>query len=416
MEGEDNASGATDATAAVTRFSSASSPHRFANAALNFCSFLLLFLLLVCDVDTPWRTALIWTLPLLLLLLIGPLLRPALLTSVLLSSFLLPSPLSIGVSAGEHCVFPSRRDSVDKSDPVLIDQCTWNPVGRYWWCPTTADYEKDKLWRKCPETAVTYAGNRPGSECKIPFQYDGQLRHACIKYKGDSDQPYSWCATTNNYDRDQLWTKCKPDSKAMPCHFDSRQQGVYNQCDRVGDKWFCTTHLSKLRECPETPNTYGGNDPGQECAVPFSYKKEENYQCIDGMRENDGPYKWCATTPNYDVDKLWTRCKDGDMHKGLRYVIRIIIIAGGSLGGVIVVGCVLYYACDPVSLLQMTLRKRKPRPTNEVQLQTEDDFQCERNPLTPTAPPPPSYDEVVSDHVQTAGGLLNAPHLSDAPV
>ena len=41
--------------------------------------------------------------------------------------------------------------------------------------------------------------------CVFPFWYMGHQRYSCIK--DNHNQP--WCATTDNYDRDQLWDNCQ---------------------------------------------------------------------------------------------------------------------------------------------------------------------------------------------------------------
>ena len=58
---------------------------------------------------------------------------------------------------------------------------------------------------------------------------------------------------------------------------------------------------------PTTPcltYTVAGNANGAFCQFPFRYKGVTYYQCtrIDNQRD------WCATTANYDIDKLWGVC------------------------------------------------------------------------------------------------------------
>lgn len=44
---------------------------------------------------------------------------------------------------------------------------------------------------------------------------------------------------------------------------------------------------------------------GKCCVLPFLYEGEQVYSCI---RDNHNQ-PWCATTDNYDRDKLWDNCQ-----------------------------------------------------------------------------------------------------------
>ena len=51
--------------------------------------------------------------------------------------------------------------------------------------------------------------------------------------------------------------------------------------------------------------TVAGNANRADCVFPFFYNGIERYSCItDG--NNDTP--WCATTGNYDLDRVWGNC------------------------------------------------------------------------------------------------------------
>ena len=52
--------------------------------------------------------------------------------------------------------------------------------------------------------------------------------------------------------------------------------------------------------------TFGGNGDGATCHFPFVYKGETYDECT---KVGSFPSKlWCATTENYDDDKLWGKC------------------------------------------------------------------------------------------------------------
>lgn len=51
--------------------------------------------------------------------------------------------------------------------------------------------------------------------------------------------------------------------------------------------------------------TSGGNGNGSVCAFPYVYRGIQYYNCIDIL--NNGVL-WCATTYNYDADRIWGNC------------------------------------------------------------------------------------------------------------
>ena len=54
--------------------------------------------------------------------------------------------------------------------------------------------------------------------------------------------------------------------------------------------------------------TEGGNAFGQPCVFPFLYNNQLYSTCIN----SEQPEYWCATTSNYDVDKVRGNCKLGN--------------------------------------------------------------------------------------------------------
>uniref|UniRef100_A0AAY5E854 Lymphocyte antigen 75 n=1 Tax=Electrophorus electricus TaxID=8005 RepID=A0AAY5E854_ELEEL len=52
----------------------------------------------------------------------------------------------------------------------------------------------------------TTGGNAKGAPCRLPFLYNGTWHHSCLR--GNTTHPLEWCATTDNYDEDQMWGSC----------------------------------------------------------------------------------------------------------------------------------------------------------------------------------------------------------------
>ncbi|KAM4722162.1 72 kDa type IV collagenase [Rhinophrynus dorsalis] len=107
-----------------------------------------------------------------------------------------------GNADGKPCKFPFKFLG------NTYDSCTTE--GRtdgYRWCATTEDYDKDKKYGFCPETALsTVGGNSEGSPCVFPFIFLGNKYSSCTS-SGRSDGKL-WCATSSNYDDDRKWGFC----------------------------------------------------------------------------------------------------------------------------------------------------------------------------------------------------------------
>ncbi len=56
-----------------------------------------------------------------------------------------------------------------------------------------------------PCATFTSGGNANGAMCTFPFTYKSVAYYQCITLDNDK----LWCATTNNYDRDQDWGNCQ---------------------------------------------------------------------------------------------------------------------------------------------------------------------------------------------------------------
>jgi len=62
-----------------------------------------------------------------------------------------------------------------------------------------------------PAEIYTIQGNSHGKPCTIPFKYDNQWFHECTS-TGREDG-HLWCATTQDYGKDERWGFCPIKSK-----------------------------------------------------------------------------------------------------------------------------------------------------------------------------------------------------------
>lgn len=270
------------------------------------------------------------------------------------------------VSHEKSCVFPSvhRRAAIYECQHSFLSVPTEDFHSRkpIWWCPLTDNFDHYPEWIHCPETASTYGGNHPGHECHFPFVYQKRIHTTCIRNSGElvfshSDDPvpvdtgqsgYWWCSTTGDFDRDGKWTRCRPQlAHQLPCHFSKLSvwtggmvSGINYECQAFSGHWICMTELGQIRQCPtvsssvqaiSSPNTEGGNSPGRSCHFPFQAtlllltkeltwtepaRKRNFTTCLPGTPNSPlsgliyPPWigYWCATTDNFDRDRLWTRC------------------------------------------------------------------------------------------------------------
>lgn len=63
-----------------------------------------------------------------------------------------------------------------------------------------------KAWLSSPVEVYTIQGNSHGKPCTIPFKYDNQWFHGCTS-TGREDG-HLWCATTQDYGKDERWGFC----------------------------------------------------------------------------------------------------------------------------------------------------------------------------------------------------------------
>ncbi|CAM4702889.1 72 kDa type IV collagenase-like [Caretta caretta] len=159
-----------------------------------------------------------------------------------------------GNSNGQRCTFPF----VYKKQ--LFYTCTnaGDKMGHFW-CATTHNYDRNKLWSDCPDTIL--GGNAAGKSCAFPFLYNKQMHYTCTS-DGESSG-HLWCSTTRNYDVDKKWTYCSTPDYDRPSH-------------------------------------------GKPCVFPFIYKKFKFHTCTN-LAEASGKF-WCSSTDNYDRDHRWSHC------------------------------------------------------------------------------------------------------------
>ncbi|XP_073515491.1 72 kDa type IV collagenase [Phyllobates terribilis] len=107
-----------------------------------------------------------------------------------------------GNADGKPCKFPFKFQGNS------YDSCTTEGrTDSYRWCATTEDYDQDKSYGFCPETALsTIGGNSEGSPCVFPFTFLGNKYNSCTS-SGRSDGKL-WCASSSSYDDDRKWGFC----------------------------------------------------------------------------------------------------------------------------------------------------------------------------------------------------------------
>ncbi|XP_060549625.1 uncharacterized protein LOC117668957 isoform X2 [Pantherophis guttatus] len=224
---------------------------------------------------------------------------------------------------------PSGPDEIMESPPCIFPfiyqgklyrNCTADGRrdGKFW-CATTQNYDVDRKLKLCQDLGPDPMIQSPS--CVFPFIFKEKIYSTCTN-EGMSDGKF-WCATTNNYDVDKKWAYCNDTGPAenvesLPCVFPFVfKNQVYTGCTTNGrsdGRFWCATSsnydIDKMwRFCSEE----SGPDPNVEdptCIFPFIYKDKLYTTCTgDGMRNGRC---WCATTSNYDVDKKWTYCNITD--------------------------------------------------------------------------------------------------------
>uniref|UniRef100_A0A8C2ENA8 72 kDa type IV collagenase n=1 Tax=Cyprinus carpio TaxID=7962 RepID=A0A8C2ENA8_CYPCA len=167
-----------------------------------------------------------------------------------------------GNAEGEFCKFPFLFMGKE------YNSCT--SQGRddgYLWCSTTYNFDEDGKYGFCPhELLFTLSGNADGAPCKFPFTFQGEKYDSCTT--SGRDDGYRWCATTEDYDRDKTYGFCPEtamstvggNSEGAPCVFPYKFLGnTYDSCTTSGrsdGKMWCAVTKSfdddrKWGFCPD---------------------------------------------------------------------------------------------------------------------------------------------------------------------
>uniref|UniRef100_A0A6Q2XMF3 72 kDa type IV collagenase n=1 Tax=Esox lucius TaxID=8010 RepID=A0A6Q2XMF3_ESOLU len=170
--------------------------------------------------------------------------------------------VKFGNADGEFCKFPFMFMGTE------YNSCT--SQGRddgFLWCSTTYNFDDDGKYGFCPhELLFTLGGNADGAPCKFPFTFQGDKYESCTTQ--GRDDGYRWCATTENYDNDKSYGFCPEtamstvggNSEGSPCVFPFTFLGdTYDGCTASGrsdGKMWCATTKSydddrKWGFCPD---------------------------------------------------------------------------------------------------------------------------------------------------------------------
>ena len=189
----------------------------------------------------------------------------------------------VNTTSGESCAFPFYYKSKRYQSCITVDN------GNSLWCATTRNYDKDRKWGNCninevPRCLNTSASKNKtaeidcavkttsGESCVFPFYYNEKSFQSCTAVDNENKL---WCATSNNYDRDNKWGDCE------------------------------ITHRPDCRVYTTT---------GDLCVFPFYYKKKRYETCTTVDNRNT---LWCATTQNYDQYNKWGNCTISDVARCL---------------------------------------------------------------------------------------------------
>ncbi|CAM5152186.1 unnamed protein product [Eretmochelys imbricata] len=149
---------------------------------------------------------------------------------------------------------------------------------------------------------------------------DGLLAHAFPPGKGVQGDAH--------FDDDEFWTlgtgivvkTSYGNANGAACHFPFTFEGQsYSTCTSEGRSdglpW-CATTPNYDRDkvygfCPsELLYTYDGNSDGAKCVFPFVFEGK-SYDACTAAGRSDG-YRWCATTASFDQDKKYGFCPNRD--------------------------------------------------------------------------------------------------------
>ncbi|XP_064355673.1 epididymal sperm-binding protein 1-like [Dromaius novaehollandiae] len=213
-----------------------------------------------------------------------------------------------GSSGGQPCFFPfiyKNRTFYTCTNEHMED-------GQFW-CATSDSYDRDRRWSYCADIMLS---SNPTGPCIFPFTYKGQTYTSCTT--DGALKGLLWCSLSSNYEQDPKWTYCQAsvsgtNSGNLPCVFPFQYKAkLYHGCTNIDSqdrRYWCSSTSSYSNQWHYCSTTeYGGNSNGENCVFPFIYKENLFYSCI---KTNDSTGNlWCATTGNYDQDKLWSYCPE----------------------------------------------------------------------------------------------------------
>jgi hypothetical protein len=225
---------------------------------------------------------------------------------------------TIQTTDGGTCVFPFIYGNVPRY--TCIDDAN----GGVLWCGKTSNYDQEKLWGNCVISSATTTPTTPtetirttdGGVCVFPFIYGNTPRTTCID---DNNNGVLWCGKTSNYDQDRSWGNCVIETIRTTdggiCVFPFIYGNVPRYTcidDANGGVLWCgkTSNYDQDKSwgnCVITTDVIKTTD-GRDCAIPFIYQNIERTSCIT---DGNGNVPWCSTTRNYDNDRQWGNCAQG---------------------------------------------------------------------------------------------------------
>lgn len=172
----------------------------------------------------------------------------------------------------------------------------------------------------------TYYGNSDGAACHFPFTFEGRSYLACTTDGRNDGTP--WCSTTADYDTDGKFGFCPSESEyalgvgtaAPPLRVQNLRLQSFLAFRGMArllalslgpvssvKRGACSGQARKLIPWVSSGlYTEHGNGDGKPCVFPFIFEGRSYSACTTAGR-SDG-YLWCATTANYDQDKLYGFC------------------------------------------------------------------------------------------------------------
>uniref|UniRef100_A0A7N9AVA4 72 kDa type IV collagenase n=1 Tax=Mastacembelus armatus TaxID=205130 RepID=A0A7N9AVA4_9TELE len=213
-----------------------------------------------------------------------------------------------GNADGEFCKFPFLFMGTE------YNSCT--SQGRddgFLWCSTTYNFDDDGKYGFCPhELLFTLGGNGEGAACKFPFNFQGEKYDGCTTQ--GRDDGYRWCATTDDYDRDKTYGFCPEtamstvggNAEGSPCVFPFTFLGnTYDSCTSSGrsdGKMWCATTKSydddrKWGFCPDQ----AGRNEKQTLGETFFFKDRFLFRTVNFRSKPNGPLLVATYWPDLPI-------------------------------------------------------------------------------------------------------------------